>query len=268
MTKTEKIRRIYAIALGVFIVAMGIALICVAADIYYSGEGPGKYYSREIVGDRLKKLAIPLLFLIAAIIAGAIFPIWEAKGKNVWATEDALRRLQRKLPTSGEGEEFANAQREYRKMKMIKIILWCSALAVALIGAILTLVYVVNTAHFKGDDFGEQMLGVLKVVLPCLIAAFAAYITVSYLSACFSKKQIDHVKTMIRCGSGEVALPKELEIFDKVNKVASNDITLWVVRGVVLALAITFIGLGIWNGGARDVLVKAINICRECIGIG
>ena len=82
MTKSEKIRRIYAIVLGVFIVAMGIALICVAADIYYGGG-----YSREIVGDRLKKLAIPLLFLIAAIIAGAIFPIWEAKGKNVWARE-------------------------------------------------------------------------------------------------------------------------------------------------------------------------------------
>ncbi|MDE6411714.1 MAG: hypothetical protein K2L02_04170 [Clostridia bacterium] len=268
MTKTEKIRRIYAIALGVFIVAMGIALICVAADIYYSGEGPGKYYSREIVGDRLKKLAIPLLFLIAAIIAGAIFPIWEAKGKNVWATEDALKRLQRKLPASGEGEEFATAQKQYQKMKMIKIILWCSALAVALIGAILTLVYVVNTSHFEGSDFGKQMLGLLKVVLPCLIVAFAVYITVSYLSAYFSKKQINCLKTMIRFGSGEIAEPKEQIILNKVNKIASHDITLWVVRGVVLALAVTFIGLGIWNGGAQDVLIKAINICRECIGIG
>ena len=67
--RAEKIRTIYAIILSVFIGAVGIALVCVAADIYYSGEGPGLIYSREIVGDRLKKLAIPLICLLAAIIA-------------------------------------------------------------------------------------------------------------------------------------------------------------------------------------------------------
>lgn len=268
MTKSEKIRRIYAIVLGVFIVAMGIALICVAADIYYSGEGPGLYYSREIVAERLKKLAIPLLFLIAAIIAGAIFPIWEAKGKNLWASEETLERLQRKLPASGEGQEFADAKKAYRTMKIAKIAVWCSALAIALAGAIASLVYLADAAHFEGDDFAGHMIGLVKIALPCTVAALAAFITASYLNVYFSKKQIAHLKTMIRFGSQEIAIPKELEFFDKVNKVASHDITLWVVRGVVFALAITFIGLGIWNGGAHDVLIKAVNICRECIGIG
>ena len=26
--------------------------------------------------------------------------------------------------------------------------------------------------------------------------------------------------------------------------------------------------LGVYNGSARDVLIKAINICTECIGLG
>lgn len=39
-------------------------------------------------------------------------------------------------------------------------------------------------------------------------------------------------------------------------------------RLVLAALALLFIILGVMNGGARDVLIKAINICTECIGLG
>lgn len=40
------------------------------------------------------------------------------------------------------------------------------------------------------------------------------------------------------------------------------------IRLVLAVLALLFIILGVMNGGARDVLVKAINICTECIGLG
>lgn len=40
------------------------------------------------------------------------------------------------------------------------------------------------------------------------------------------------------------------------------------LRGAVIALAVLLIALGIANGGLWDVLVKAINICTECIGLG
>ena len=40
------------------------------------------------------------------------------------------------------------------------------------------------------------------------------------------------------------------------------------VRLVVGAAALAFLALGAANGGAWDVLVKAINICTECIGLG
>lgn len=45
-------------------------------------------------------------------------------------------------------------------------------------------------------------------------------------------------------------------------------ITLWVTRSIVLVAAITFIVVGIVNGGASDVFIKATKICFECIGIG
>ncbi len=40
------------------------------------------------------------------------------------------------------------------------------------------------------------------------------------------------------------------------------------VRLVLLAAAAVFILLGALNGSLRDVLLKAINICTECIGLG
>ena len=40
------------------------------------------------------------------------------------------------------------------------------------------------------------------------------------------------------------------------------------IRLVLYLLAAVLIIAGVLNGGLRDVLVKAINICTECIGLG
>ena len=40
------------------------------------------------------------------------------------------------------------------------------------------------------------------------------------------------------------------------------------LRAVVVIAAVLLIIAGIQNGGALDVLVKAINICTECVGLG
>ena len=37
---------------------------------------------------------------------------------------------------------------------------------------------------------------------------------------------------------------------------------------IIAAAAVALIVLGVMNGGMFDVLVKAINICTECIGLG
>ena len=37
---------------------------------------------------------------------------------------------------------------------------------------------------------------------------------------------------------------------------------------LILILAAGLIAAGILNGGLKDVLIKAINICTECIGLG
>lgn len=40
------------------------------------------------------------------------------------------------------------------------------------------------------------------------------------------------------------------------------------LRTGLLVLALVLIVLGVLNGGLRDVLIKAANLCTECIGLG
>ena len=60
-------------------------------------------------------------------------------------------------------------------------------------------------------------------------------------------------------------LDKKLKVLvdEKTDKIIVN-----VVRAAIGVTAITFIVLGVLNGGMRDVFIKAINICTECIGLG
>lgn len=42
----------------------------------------------------------------------------------------------------------------------------------------------------------------------------------------------------------------------------------YATRLVVFCVAVAFVVVGIINGDAGNVLMKAINICTECIGLG
>lgn len=267
MEKSAKIRLIYSIFLGVFTVAVGLAIICVAADIYYSGKDTGVIYSRAIVGERLTALAIPLIFLIAAIILGAVFPLYKVKAART--PESTLGKLQSRIPQSGEGVEFSAAQKAYKKAAIIRLVAWLVALAVALAGAIATLCYLVDTAQFSGKDVNGEVFNLVKKVLPWLCVAFAATVGATVTSGIFANKQVAAAKTMIKNGDkSTVAQKAEPKFITLIKSVIAKPAFVWAVRGCVFVLAIVFIILGIVNGGANDVLVKAINICTECIGLG
>lgn len=266
MAKKDLIRLIYSIFLSLFIVAIGITLIAVAADIYYSGKGTGVIYSREIVGERLKMLSIPLVFLIAAIIAGAVFPLVEKKPARDKGA--ALRKLSKRIP-EGESEEYQKAQADYNKANKIRLIIWLCALAVLLAATIACLVYLCIAANFKGKDINAEILKMVAHLLPCVAVAIATGAGVSIYNGVLVEKQIKAAKAMIVAGNGQIkGEPAYYKKAEAVKAVAASKITLWVIRGVIFALAITFILLGIFNGGASDVFNKAINICQECIGIG
>ena len=67
--------------------------------------------------------------------------------------------------------------------------------------------------------------------------------------------------------------PRSVEVIKTEGKVTKeelkeNNIGKYIAQGAILIIAVVFIVIGVANGGAADVLQKAVNICRECIGIG
>lgn len=265
MKKSLPIERIYCIALGVFCAAVGIAVICVAADIYYSGAETGVYYTREIAADRLIKLAIPCVLLVAAIIIGAVIPL--AKQRVKPEAELGVKRLSSRMPADGSGEEYEAAKAVFEKTRKLRLAAWLAASAVtaACVGVLLW--YLLDTAHFSLDTTAS-MLDLVAVAMPVTAISLAALVAASVANGVFAKKQLAALKTLIKCGNGEPRGKAENKILAALGFVASSDITLWVVRGAVLVVAVVFVVLGVLNGGANDVLVKATNICTECIGLG
>lgn len=266
MSKTEKIRYLYAIAIGVFVVAMGIAFICVAADIYYSGGATQGAFTQEVVVKRLQHLAIPFIILIGAIAVGAVFPLFTVRMKPT--KEHAVKLLSEKLPSGGEGEEYEAAEKNFKKLRNIRLYVWAGECAVLLGCTVAVLVYMLNTSHFLSENITGEIFAMVKNVLPWIAVAFVTLVGVAVANGYIAGKQVKELKALIKYGNREPREHGEPEWIIKAKKALSSDITLWVARGIVFVVAVTFIILGIVNGGANDVLIKAINICTECIGLG
>ena len=195
-----------------------------------------------------------------------IFPLYEVRAKR--RSEDSLRLLSKRKPSGGEGEEYEAAAKAYRKLKTARYIVWGCALAVTLASAIASLCDLLNTAHFKGENITGEVFRMVKNVLPWVAVAFAVLIAATVVSGVLARKQFEELKKLIKFGNGIPQEKSEPQAIAKLKNVAASDLTLWIVRGVVFAVAVTFIFLGIFNGGARDVMIKAVNICTECIGLG
>ena len=64
--------------------------------------------------------------------------------------------------------------------------------------------------------------------------------------------------------TGEAQADKTMDVSPDGSR---KRLVMW-VRIIVLAAAAAMIIAGALNGSLRDVLIKAINLCTECIGLG
>lgn len=275
MKKADRIRLYYGIFLGVFTFVVGVLFIVQAALIYYGGDDPnGKNYTRELVGEKLKQILIPVCFWIAAIIAGfvlsVVFPVQEKRLTAKKSAGEKVSLLRRRL---SEGELSEEAKRA-KKYELSRWIVRAVALAVCLAAAIASIVYLFQPVHFPAEDINREILVMLKNVLPWVGVAFAVCCGAVVFDWYMAKQELTAVKQLLATKQG---VPKNSFLFDNALDTVYGTVakvqpySKWILLGVriaVLVLGVTFVLLGIFNGGANDVLIKAINICTECIGLG
>lgn len=282
----KTVRFYYGIAMAVMTVVVGALFIWQVLDIYLTGTSPNytgeQIFSRKIVSDHLATIAPAFWLWIAMIIAG--FVLWEifpvnpkraAYRDNVYA----LNRLKRKLPDRV-NETFSNSVGYIKREELIILTLKLCCAALYIAGAIYCIVYLANPAHFPKTDVTGEMLNMAKHVMPCALIALALSCGVVAYENHSAKKQLAEVKKMVAArkndlGGTGVNTKSDNKIINffykikaRVGAITSDKRFVLGVRIAIGCLGLAFIIAGAVNGSVHSVLVKAINICTECIGLG
>ena len=90
-------------------------------------------------------------------------------------------------------------------------------------------------------------------LLVCMTVPFGFAVFTAYYAKASIQKEIDLLKSAGVTPSRSPAAP-------------AKDLS-W-IRWAILGIASVCIVLGLFTGGTKDVLTKAVNICTECIGLG
>ena len=253
MEKKEKWLRAILTAATVLLLVL-LAWQCL--DIYLVGnsaanlEESGLYiqpvYRAEDVISRLSGLRFWAVGYFALLIAVCVLlPATGGKGQPVPLEPDnRLRLMKKKVDTLP--EEACKEEQLRRKIGYVTT-------AVVLLCMFLALLFLLNRENFISWDLETVMGKMLLHTLPGVLVGFCAVIAASFLCRRSLEREIALLKGIPGTGSRETA--------EKTTHL------LW-VRICLYGIAAALIVLGIRNGGMRDVLIKAINICTECIGLG
>lgn len=264
----QTLRRVYGIVLSVLTVLIGALFIIQSQRVYRSA--PSTPYSREKAAHALAQIAAPLIFWICAVIAAwiiwSVFPPEEEKPKAKISDEKLLRRLKSRLPLEKQSEAMKKAESR-RKTAWIACIVCCVA------AVVLTGICVWDKGNYvpAGDNFNptRDIIAMLPKMLSPVAVAFAALVATAYYADASKKKEITEVKKLLAENKGAQSSPVRTDS-QKTQFLSENGKKrlLLIGRIALFVLGVTLIIVGCFNGGSREVLEKAINICTECIGLG
>lgn len=146
--------------------------------------------------------------------------------------------------------------------------------------------YLANPAHFTSRELEPVIGRMLWHIAPWTLVGFACAILCECFCGRSLRREIDLATCSVKRASVENArtdsgVPRERKTYSgeeasienaQTDSGASREkrarLAKTAARAAMFALAVTLLALGAANGGMRDVLVKAINICTECIGLG
>ena len=254
MAQVKKTIRWLTAAALLFILVL-LAWQCI--DIYIDGNAASNLdengvhisnvFSMEDVIRRLKSLAVPLWSAIFLTCISVFIHVQHKHKTTVHAlsSENYLRLLRARV------SELPNASRRETRIRLI--IRGITALFV-LVECVICLTYLLDQSNFSSWDLENVMGNMMLAISPHVIVSFLVLMAASYAIHRSRLREIEHLKK-----ADKHALP---------STDIKKQVSLWPMRFIMYAIAVLFIVLGIVNGGLRDVLVKAINICTECIGLG
>ena len=117
-------------------------------------------------------------------------------------------------------------------------------------------------SQYLAKDINGEILGCVIISLPASITALLSLFVGELFASMIASYELDLTKW---------AVTRRSEALGKMppKKTARGAaILLNLFRVAVFAIGVTFVILGVMNGGMEQVLGKAVRICTECIGLG
>ena len=280
-----RIHLVYGIVLTVLILAVGVCFALSALSIYRSGASSP--YTPESIAAHFAPMA-PLVYVTLAGIVGGVILAWVLPRRDlvVEGPEDdpldviveryrrghyravkdpsaTLKRLLTRLDEEALSPAHAASLGKERRLRRVAAIVTAILAAGAMIPA---LVWCTDPRHFSIEDLSEDIKAAALLVIPCAVVALGLLVGATLLRRASVIRETATVKAALAEAKAK-GIPARKVTADNTSRLSDSRI-LWGVRGVILAVGILFILLGIRNGGMADVLGKAIRICTECIGLG
>ena len=266
-------RRIFLIiqALLCILIAAVLSVLTVRTFIEGSawqaaGHPTDWIYTREKAG-RILLTVLPFVCVsLAMTITGLVKGIKDEEAdKPLQDTE-----LMRNLLCARVREPSEEMTRERELQKKLRIAGW-AGFAVCMIPILL---YVTNGAHFAQTDpegLDQSLIALVRFTAPWALAALLCLIVSTLLREKSMQRETEAAQATAKTEkeAGIVKDPEAVKadagIYNTAPETAKRRV---LARRILMVAAILFIVMGIFNGSMKDVLVKAIRICTECVGLG
>lgn len=239
-----------------------LAVLCAAAAIRIyregmalraSGDALAWIYTREKVAARFGPIAPVFFASLLMTVAGLALGVRDARSErpardDEWTRNAVASRM--RTPSAPMRRE-RDRQRIIRRGGRIA----CAACALP------ALLYVVRPAHFPEDATEAMLSALLRHTLPWIAAGIGCLAVAGTLLDRSFRRETEAARAQLASERNEaVAKP--------VAEPRADSRGAAMVRAILLAAAVAMIVAGACNGSLRDVLVKAVNLCTECVGLG
>ena len=254
----KRIHLLYGLVLSCLLLITGACLITACLSIYGSGDRP---FSRESVALAFGRISIPVYLCLGGIVGGMILslvlPLPTSKKQARLDRRDTLKRLLGRLEEEALEPE---AQKRLADERALRKTLRTICIAISVLCAATAAIYVCNPSNYTLENLNGDILTAAIVTVGFFALAFAVCFACTALSHSSVARELEAVKEALKTAPRKDAA--------KPSAKAPSPRLVWAIRGAILLVGVLFLLLGIFNGGAEDVLGKAIRICTECIGLG
>ena len=247
----KKIHRWYGCIMAVIVAGLGLLFILSCLDIYSSGPRP---YSADAIALRFQRILIPVIIAFIGIAGGIVLnlllPLDRKRRKATVHSSDIMLRLRNKA-------DIPPVRKEIRLRILYRVV---TAICFSVL-MIYPLIYFLTPEHFSITELNADIIrSVIVAFIPASVGLLLCWICRHLVNKSF-ERETSIYKKAIASGQIKHASSEPVRTASRVSSVAT-------VRVLLLLAGIIFVTVGIMNGGAADVLKKAIAICTECIGLG